>query len=128
MSEELLPCPFCGTENTDVGFVAHTDDCYLMRKYMGGKKRELIISWNKRPIEDALIANIDVLRAAIGASEEKYIEQEKIIEQLSNIRDLLRTSIPPVGTYTFEQWAQHKCDRASDNLTRMIDEIQGGLL
>jgi hypothetical protein len=53
--DELKACPFCGAENTDVGFIAHTDDCYLMRRYIGASSRkELGIAWNTRPIEDEL--------------------------------------------------------------------------
>ena len=63
MSEELLPCPFCGVENTDVGFVAHTAECYLMRKYMGGKKRELRISWNTRHYPPEVQAVIEAAKA-----------------------------------------------------------------
>lgn len=56
---ELKPCPFCEAENTDVGFIAHTDDCYLMRRYIGASSRkELGIAWNTRPIEDELRAEL----------------------------------------------------------------------
>ena len=51
---ELIPCPFCGTENTDVGFIGHTDDCYLMRRYMNAPKAKLIEAWNTRALEEGL--------------------------------------------------------------------------
>ena len=59
---ELGPCPFCGAKNTDVGFIAHTDDCYLMRRYMNAPKTKLIKSWNTRPLEDELRARLKTER------------------------------------------------------------------
>lgn len=55
---ELIPCPFCAAENTDVGFIQHTDDCYLMRKFMNAPIPRLIESWNTRPLEDELRARL----------------------------------------------------------------------
>jgi predicted RNA-binding Zn-ribbon protein involved in translation (DUF1610 family) len=63
MVDELEPCPFCGIPETDNGFIAHTDKCYLMLRYMGIRnKKELSVAWNNRPIEDGLQEHIDTLR------------------------------------------------------------------
>jgi hypothetical protein len=56
--------------------------------------------------------------------EQLRSEREKTIDQLRDIRDLLRTGTPPTGTYTFEQWPQHKCDRAAGELTRLIEKME----
>ena len=74
MYDGLTRCPFCGAENTDVGgFVKHTDDCYLMIKYMGGpdKKKRLTEAWNKCPQEDKL-------RAELIAAKDRNAEIEAI--------------------------------------------------
>jgi|WetSurSiteA1Bulk_404760.scaffolds.fasta_scaffold645617_2 hypothetical protein len=49
---------------------------------------------------------------------------EELLEQLKDIRDLLRTGTPPPGAHTFEQWPQHKCDRAAGELTRLIEKME----
>ena len=85
MSEELLPCPFCGVENTDVGFVAHTAECYLMRKYMGGKKRELIISWNTRHYPPEVTA---VLEAAKEYRHAQFLDKNSLLKLLKAVNDL----------------------------------------
>ena len=81
---ELVACPFCGAENTDVGFIGHTDNCYLMLKYMGvAKKAQLIKAWNTRPVEDALRAVVDCVKrrheyqtpALYGADLDFYLRQ-----------------------------------------------------
>jgi len=60
MNEELKPCPFCG------------DDGYIM-KYGGitcatcGASVKDTKTWNTRQIEDALLANLAVLRAELAA-------------------------------------------------------------
>ena len=46
--ERLLPCPFCGKEQTDIGFIPHENDCYLMLNYMRASKRQLLYAWNTR--------------------------------------------------------------------------------
>lgn len=66
MSEELRPCPFCGsTESDEVA-----DNCYLQLTDWIGDKRppqaEIEKRWNTRPIEDALTARIAELEGFIG--------------------------------------------------------------
>ena len=69
---ELSACPFCGAANTDAGFIGHTDDCYLMLKYMGeAKKAQLIKAWNRRPLEDALRAEVAILRERCAELESR---------------------------------------------------------
>lgn len=64
--EKLKPCSFCKAENTDVGFIGHTSECYLMRKYLGDTKDNLRESWNTRPIEDELQTRIAELENHIN--------------------------------------------------------------
>ena len=67
---ELIPCPFCGAENTDVGFIQHTDDCYLMLKYLNAPKQKLIEAWNTRPLEKRLT---DKLKTERELSDQLYL-------------------------------------------------------
>ena len=61
MSEEIRPCPFCGSSNTtldyyeiscpqELGTIVVCNDC--------GASAKSIVDWNTRPIEDALNARI----------------------------------------------------------------------
>lgn len=55
MYSGLIKCPFCAAENIDEGFIMHTQDCYLILKYIGAaKKKDLLAAWNRRPQEEAL--------------------------------------------------------------------------
>ena len=67
MYDGLVRCPFCGAENTDaMGFIKHTDDCYLMLKYMGvASNKQLKEAWNHRPTEAALRAKIAELQEKV---------------------------------------------------------------
>lgn len=69
MSDELKPCPFCGSDDIDVTYTyvdggldyyAECTDCYCRGAWepTGAKARA---AWNSRPIEDALQARIDAL-------------------------------------------------------------------
>jgi hypothetical protein len=64
MTDEIRPCPYCGAKNTDVGFIQHTDNCYLMQKYMRAPKAKLIEAWNTRPLEAALETERDAAKEA----------------------------------------------------------------
>ena len=75
MSEELRPCPFCGAEVQDDergekyprkspmgGWIIHCECCGAsLSQFRKSGKGE--ISWNTRPIEDALNARIAELEA-----------------------------------------------------------------
>ena len=101
----LKPCPFCGAENTDVGFIAHTDDCYLMRRYIGASSRkELGIAWNTRPIEDEL-------RAEIACLQEKLhdeMSQLEIATDLGNKRWIALNDIYENGEKHNANWCKRK--------------------
>lgn len=63
MKEQLKPCPSCGAKNTDK--VTLISELYDADKYKYGKCFQCGIrmyDWNKRPIEDALQAELDQLR------------------------------------------------------------------
>lgn len=62
MYSGLIRCPFCGAENTDINFIAHTDDCFLLLKYLG---KETKSAWNRRPQEEALEREIRELEAEL---------------------------------------------------------------
>jgi hypothetical protein len=59
-----------------------------------------------------------------GAWEWRKPAQGVTIEDLKEIRDLLRTSTPPVTVYTFDAWPVHKCNRAAGELTRLIEKME----
>ena len=75
MSEELKPCPFCGTPAVvhiteyDRGSETYTIDCSHMN--CGGSpgvydsSEEAVNQWNSRPLEDALRAELAEARAEI---------------------------------------------------------------
>jgi len=73
MSEELRPCPFCGSmpviEKTGDVVCANTD-CIVLASaiaYGVGDTPVAFAAWNTRPVEDALRARISELEAALGA-------------------------------------------------------------
>ena len=70
VSDELKACPFCGQKNTYAEFEAHTEDCYLVLKYLNAKTNKLIIAWNTRPIEDVLQTQIDSLKLQLDTMTE----------------------------------------------------------
>jgi hypothetical protein len=63
MTDELKPCPFCGSDNKDIKNIKHRRSdvkCYNCRAR--GPWRCSTIDWNHRPIEDALRAENARLR------------------------------------------------------------------
>lgn len=78
---ELKNCPFCDAENTDVGFIRHSDDCYLMRKYMNvSTKQQLRDAWNARLREDALASENTELRELLARMD--YVAEKIMVEYL----------------------------------------------
>lgn len=72
VKEQLKPCPSCGAKNTDK--VTLISELYDADKYKYGKCFQCGIrmyDWNKRPIEDALQAEIDELHNRISYIETK---------------------------------------------------------
>ena len=72
MSEEMKPCPHCGSDDIDVTYTyvddgldyyAECTDCYCRGAWepTAAKARA---AWDSRPIEDALQARIDALKAS----------------------------------------------------------------
>lgn len=59
-----------------------------------------------------------------GAWEWRKPENSVKVEALKDIRDLLRTSTPPASIYTFEEWPEHKCNRAAGDLTILIEKME----
>lgn len=102
---ELKPCPFCGEENTDTGFILHKDECYLMLRYMGGhSKQEMINAWNTRPIEDGLQAEIDRLKEKLHDE----LSQLEIATDLGNKRWLALNDIYKDGEKHNVDWCKRK--------------------
>jgi len=70
MTEELKPCPFCGSEDvfTYKDFAYSTFNVQCRACGMGedfASMERLLINWNARPIEDALRAERDALKAVM---------------------------------------------------------------
>lgn len=70
---DLKPCPFCGSENAKLDndylpkyFVPKCKDCGLSHGLFDSYK-QAIEAWNYRPIEDALRAENERLRAMISS-------------------------------------------------------------
>ena len=101
--DELKACPFCGKpfeiiESPMYGYmVRHNTGCAFYSDGETGSiyanKQELIDDLNRRPLEDALQAEIELLR-----------------EALEEIRDLARTGLPPAG-WEETYWLFHKSNR-----------------
>ena len=69
MSEELKPCPFCGSDDIDVTYTyieggvdyyAECTDCYCRGAWEPTPEKARA-AWNSRPIEDKLQARIEAL-------------------------------------------------------------------
>lgn len=89
MKEQLKPCPSCGAKNTDN--VTLISELYDADKYKYGKCFQCGIrmyDWNKRPIEDALQAELNQLRKDNQALVEQInalaLKLEKAIEILAD--------------------------------------------
>ena len=90
MSEELRPCPFCGAEVQDDergekyprkspmgGWIIHCECCGAsLSQFRKSGKGE--ISWNTRPIEDALNARIAELEAENDRLQDAWFKDETI--------------------------------------------------
>jgi hypothetical protein len=63
MSDELKPCPFCGSKNHPF----HKKDCFLIDAYYSGH----MAAYNTRPIEDELREEIDRLKAILETYQEE---------------------------------------------------------
>lgn len=88
MKEQLKPCPSCGAKNTDK--VTLISELYDADKYKYGKCFQCGIrmyDWNKRPIEDALQAEIDELHNRISYIETKTEELHKAFYGYSSCND-----------------------------------------
>lgn len=52
-------------------------------------------------------------------------KRAETIAALIDIRDLLRAGVAPDAFgMTPEQWAQHKCNRAAGEITRLIEKME----
>ena len=73
MSEELRPCPFCGSEqpqdSKDDGNVPYEFGMSRSCKFCSAAVN---LGWNTRPIEDELRARIAKLRKALIRIKEEY--------------------------------------------------------
>jgi hypothetical protein len=75
VKEQLKPCPSCGAKNTDK--VTLISELYDADKYKYGKCFKCGIrmyDWNKRPIEDALQAELDKLKSKLA-----FIENQPLL-------------------------------------------------
>ncbi len=110
-SDSLRPCPFCGIERSDVGFIAHTNECYLMIKYMGGHtNKELGEAWNTRPIEDKLTAELEQEKDNCGKF---FLALEEIYDTLG-MDDHTGGCIPEI----------EKLQTKNDDLTAELAELR----
>lgn len=63
MTDELMPCPFCGQ-------IDHVSDSYFDDRHVGCFRCVVFVDrddWQKRPIEDALNARIAALESECAA-------------------------------------------------------------
>lgn len=79
---ELKPCPFCGQEmgetiNSDGNYCEHY--CSFI-DYSGTLNEEGKTKWNTRPVEDALSAENEALKAKVAELE---AENERLKRQLN---------------------------------------------
>lgn len=91
MKEQLKPCPSCGAKNTDK--VTLISELYDADKYKYGKCFQCGIrmyDWNKRPIEDALQAEIETLTGKLDSakySDAQFREKAKLLQvELDQLR------------------------------------------
>ena len=118
---ELKPCPFCGSEVQDD---PHTGEKYPRKSPMGGwiihceccgaslsqfrKSGKGEISWNTRPIEDALNKRIAELEAHIAALKAKK-RQQAVIASLIRVGDEMADKLNGLGITAFDhEWAKCK--------------------
>ena len=73
MSEKLKPCPFCG--HKDIGA---TDDGYAVCAYCEARMDvdTSNVSWNTRPIEDALRAEVERLNGRFDTAHQVIAHRE----------------------------------------------------
>lgn len=75
-SQELKPCPFCGSSDVHIGqdrgtswWYVHCSDCQMEGIYDIGESGA-IEQWNTRPLEAALQAEVNRLKEVIKAAIE----------------------------------------------------------
>ena len=133
---ELIPCPFCGAENTDVGFIGHTDDCYLILKYIGAaKKEQLIAAWNKRfdnpNARQEYLSQVDT-REMVRNLEIAEIYQRNLRKELA----LARGEISHLKDYTgrgegmsetqepiWPRVARHQAEKYKQQIEQIVDNV-----
>lgn len=121
MSEELRPCPFCGSE--DVVRLSHNDRADIER--CRNCNLSIIVPlgitmWNTRPIEDALNARIAELEGEVTELKpyrDGYDAYEYFPEEGENV-------IAKHGSWLF--LAQRRGDKWYDSLGKQA-EIRGGV-
>ena len=104
MSDELKPCPFCGSSNTtldyyeisgpqELGTIVVCNDC--------GASAKSIVDWNTRPIEDALRAQLEKrtaeLHYANTACMEMKNELDRLNAEIKTTDDLLKEATETIG-------------------------------
>jgi hypothetical protein len=71
MSDELKPCPWCGSEAVYDSFLGYcrcvNDKCLFECKPTAAwiTKEGMIRNWNTRPVEDTITAKVERLRKAL---------------------------------------------------------------
>ena len=84
MSEELKPCPFCGTPVS--GTWCHYGEC-------GTVVFRDAEQWNRRPIEDALATELEKLRAQVEELTADRDSEQRWANQYKAERDATRAEV-----------------------------------
>ena len=94
MTDELLPCPFCGATDVTVGvrlgdeyIVAVCKNCEAFGPSDDASYVLATMAWNRRPIEAALTTEIERLREALSLLRNSYQVHNDWEEYLVNIAD-----------------------------------------
>jgi hypothetical protein len=92
MDNNLKPCPFCGsdaeliTKHKALAYFIECSNTMCTASERADTAEEVFTSWNTRPIEDALRAEINALNTLYRNSQDDYAV-------LSGDRDKLRTEV-----------------------------------
>lgn len=110
MSEELKPCPFCGSDKVTVSRTPHSKygilygigckSCNAHGSFRFIFEHYAIISWNTRPAEESLKAEVGRLRRALESIAENAEFWDDEDDSLAVIYRICKRALrdnPPTG-------------------------------
>lgn len=120
MSDELKPYPFCGSEAVNNSKSPERINCSASWCYMGEPWREYgltVEDWNTHPVEDALTAELDLVREVLRKGDEM---SEQTTEEI--IINALRAEVRQ--RKGMNEVMGNELDKKNDEIAKLIAELE----